>query len=324
MNQFFAAHLHGAQKKIFKFLSTTIDMFSGLKKRWNVDGWRLLLILITFAVAGSATGYVGKLLMSFLQIETPWLYIIIYIVAVTVIWPFMVIVVSFFFGQFNFFSGYLKRIAARLIGVRKTISDSNSSPAYSSKTSNVAVFASGTGTNAQKIIDHFRHHAYIKIGLLATNKSTAGVLEIAKKEGIPALIIDKEKFFRGNAYVDELRKYGIDFIVLAGFLWKLPPPLVNAWQKRIVNIHPALLPKYGGKGLYGRHVHEAVIRAGEKESGITIHYVDEIYDHGDSIFQERVIVEKGDTPEILSKKIQALEHLHFPRIIEQVIQDSRK
>ena len=295
-------------------------MFSGLKKRWNVGGWRLLLILITFAIGGSVTGYVGKLLMGFLRIETPWLYIIIYVAVVALIWPLMVIVVSFFFGQFNFFRNYLRKMSVRIFGSRKTISNVVQSAARSSEIIHLAIFASGTGTNAQKIIDYFRNHSSIKVVLVVSNKADAGVLAIANKERINTLIIEKEKFFRGNAYVDEFRSHGVDFIVLAGFLWKLPPLLINAWYKRIINIHPALLPKYGGKGLYGNHVHEAVINAGEKESGITIHYVDEIYDHGDPIFQEKVLVEPGDTPELLSKKIQALEHLHFPRIIEQVVQ----
>jgi formyltetrahydrofolate-dependent phosphoribosylglycinamide formyltransferase len=299
-------------------------MFSGLKKRWDVDGWRLLLILITFAVGGSATGYVGKLLMSFLQIETPWLYIIIYVLLVTTIWPLMVIMVSIVFGQFNFFRKYLRKMGSRIFGGRKKLSNSFESPAIPHQKINLAVFASGTGSNAQKIIDYFRNHPTIKIQLIVSNRPTAGVLEIARREGVDTLIIEKEKFFTGNAYVDELKELGIDLIVLAGFLWKLPPMLVNAFQKRIINIHPALLPKYGGKGLYGQHVHEAVLNAGEKESGITIHYVDEIYDHGDPIFQEKVVVEEGDTPEILSKKIQVLEHLHFPRIIEQVVQNTWK
>jgi len=236
----------------------------------------------------------------------------------------MVIVISFFFGQFNFFRNYLRRMGARIFGSKKSMSGVVQAAARSTKKVHLAVFASGTGSNAQKIIDYFRNHPSIRIALIVSNKPTAGVLGIANNERINSLIIEKEKFFRGNAYVDELRSHEIDFIVLAGFLWKLPPSLIHAWHKRIINIHPALLPKYGGKGLYGHHVHEAVINAGEKESGITIHYVDEIYDHGDPIFQEKVVVEDGDTPELLSKKIQALEHLHFPRIIEEVVKNVRK
>lgn len=183
----------------------------------------------------------------------------------------------------------------------------------------LAIFSSGAGSNAARIIDHFRHHPQITVGLVVCNNPGAGVLGIASAAGIPVLLIDKETFFRGSAYVPELRSRNIDFVVLAGFLWKIPVKLVEAYHHRIVNIHPALLPAYGGKGMYGRHVHEAVISAGEKESGITIHYVDELYDHGQAIFQAKVAVEPGDTPEILAKKIQFLEHSHFPRVIEEVV-----
>jgi phosphoribosylglycinamide formyltransferase 1 len=144
------------------------------------------------------------------------------------------------------------------------------------------------------------------------------VLDIAAREGIPALLIEKEPFFK-DAYVTELQQRHIGFIVLAGFLWKIPRPLIRAFPGRIVNIHPALLPKFGGKGMYGRFVHEAVIAAAEKETGITIHYVDEQYDHGEPIFQARVAVEATDTPDIVAKKVHLLEHEHFPRIIEEVI-----
>lgn len=183
----------------------------------------------------------------------------------------------------------------------------------------IAIFASGTGTNAARIIDHFRHHPSIKISLIVCNKPGAGVLGIAEKEHIPTLLLDKEQFFRGNAYVPELQEKKIDFLVLAGFLWKVPSALVKAYSGRILNIHPALLPKYGGKGMYGQFVHEAVITAKEKETGITIHFVDELYDHGQIAFQATVTVEDTDTPESLARKVHKLEHEHFPRIIEQVV-----
>jgi phosphoribosylglycinamide formyltransferase-1 len=183
----------------------------------------------------------------------------------------------------------------------------------------IAIFASGAGSNAQKIIDHFRHHPTIKIGLIVCNKEGAGVLLIAKKEAIPFLIIDKERFFRGDAFVADLQQYHIDFIVLAGFLWKIPVKLIQAYPNKIVNIHPALLPKYGGKGMYGNFVHEAVIAANETESGITIHYVDELYDHGGVVFQASCVIDTSDTPETLAKKIHSLEHLHYPKIIEEVV-----
>jgi len=183
----------------------------------------------------------------------------------------------------------------------------------------IAIFASGTGTNAARIIDHFRHHAFIRIALIVCNKPGAGVLDIAAREGIPTLLIEKERFFRGDTYIKELKEKHIDLIVLAGFLWKIPSALVQAWPGKILNIHPALLPKFGGKGMYGRFVHEAVIAEGEKETGITIHYVDEQYDHGQTIFQARVIVEAGDTPESVAQKVHWLEYEHFPRVIEEVV-----
>ncbi|MBS1620015.1 MAG: phosphoribosylglycinamide formyltransferase [Bacteroidetes bacterium] len=183
----------------------------------------------------------------------------------------------------------------------------------------IAIFASGAGSNAQKIIDHFRSHAYIRVSLIACNKPGAGVLNIASRENIPVQLIEKEKFFKGNAYSDELMAAGIDFIVLAGFLWKIPTSLIKAFPKKIINIHPALLPGYGGKGMYGQKVHEAVIANHEKESGITIHYVDEIYDHGTIIFQDKCPVSPTDTAETLAKKIHGLEYKNFPLVIEQLL-----
>ncbi len=181
----------------------------------------------------------------------------------------------------------------------------------------IAVFASGTGSNAQKIIDFFRMHQSVKIELIVSNKPEAGVLHIAKNENIPSLILNKEAFFHGNAYVDELREQGISFIVLAGFLWKIPADLIRAYPNRIVNIHPALLPAYGGKGMYGNFVHEAVIKAGETKTGITIHYVDDHYDHGPVIFQASFPIDKNDTPETIAQKVHLLEHNHYAKVIEK-------
>ena len=189
--------------------------------------------------------------------------------------------------------------------------------------SRIAIFASGNGSNAQKIIDHFHSSTSgpekVQVELIICNKPGAGVLEIAKKENIPFIIIEKEKFFRGDSYLPELKEKKIDFIILAGFLWKIPQALIRAYPNRIINLHPALLPKYGGKGMYGQRVHEAVIAAKEKESGITIHYVDEIYDHGQIIFQAKCAVTENDTAESLAKKIHALEHANFPRVIGELI-----
>ncbi|WP_407524241.1 phosphoribosylglycinamide formyltransferase [Lacibacter sp. MH-610] len=183
----------------------------------------------------------------------------------------------------------------------------------------IAIFASGAGSNAKKIIEHFEHHASVQVALIVCNKPEAGVLKIAAEHGIESLLIEKEPFFRGDAYVPLLKEHKIDWIILAGFLWKVPIALIKAYPQRIINIHPALLPKYGGKGMYGSHVHQAVIAAKEEESGITIHYVDEQYDHGDTIFRATCKVLGDDTPETLAQRIHALEHAHYPKVIEQLL-----
>ncbi|MFN4835647.1 MAG: phosphoribosylglycinamide formyltransferase [Bacteroidota bacterium] len=183
----------------------------------------------------------------------------------------------------------------------------------------IAIFASGTGSNAQKILSHFKTSNKIDVALIVSNKTNAGVLNFAKEYSVPTLIIDREKFLKGDGYVPELQAAKIDWIILAGFLWKIPVSLLNHWEKRIINIHPALLPKYGGKGMYGEAVHRAVLAANEKESGITIHYVDEQYDHGATIFQATCSVLSTDLVENLAEKIHALEHLHYPVVIEKVI-----
>jgi len=183
----------------------------------------------------------------------------------------------------------------------------------------LAVFASGAGSNAQKLIDYFRDSPVASVALIVCNKPGAGVLCIAENENLPTLLIEKENFFRGDAYVPKLAELQIGFLVLAGFLWKIPAKLIDAFPKRIVNIHPALLPKFGGRGMYGQYVHEAVLQAGERESGITIHYVDEQYDNGDIIFQTACPIVAGDTPESIAQRIHQLEHLHYPRVVEEVV-----
>lgn len=183
----------------------------------------------------------------------------------------------------------------------------------------IAVFASGAGSNAEKIIQHFKAHLSIRVGLIVCNRPGAGALTIAAQENIPVLMVEKERFFQGDAYLPLLREHRIGFIVLAGFLWKVPEVLVTAFPRRIVNIHPALLPRHGGKGMYGARVHAAVKEAGDPETGITIHYVDEHYDNGDIIFQTSCPVEPADDPESLAEKVHKLEHRYFPKIIEEVI-----
>jgi phosphoribosylglycinamide formyltransferase 1 len=185
----------------------------------------------------------------------------------------------------------------------------------------VAIFASGAGSNARAIINYFKNHESIRIALVVCNKPTAGVLDIARDENIPVLIIEKDKFFRGDAYLPELKMTGINFIVLAGFLWKLPEKLIEAYRNSIVNIHPALLPGYGGKGMYGEKVHETVIAKKEKQSGITIHYVDEHYDNGDIILQATCPVLEDDSPQSLAQRIHKLEHENYPKAIEKILSE---
>lgn len=182
----------------------------------------------------------------------------------------------------------------------------------------IAVFASGAGSNAQKIIEYFERSETADVALVVCNKKGAGVVNIAAAAGVPVLLIEKEKFQK-DGYVVELKEAGIDFIVLAGFLWKIPQPVINAWPRKIVNIHPALLPRYGGKGMYGHYVHESVLNAGDVESGITIHYVDEHYDNGDIIFQTACPIVDGDSAETLAQRIHTLEHLHYPRVIDELL-----
>jgi phosphoribosylglycinamide formyltransferase-1 len=202
-----------------------------------------------------------------------------------------------------------------------SISSVNRQPSTVNQNLKIAIFASGAGTNAERIIQYFHGEGKrvagrpVEIALIVCNKRGVGVLEIAAEAGIPSLIIEREEFFRGSHYLEEFRKANIEFLVLAGFLWKIPPELIRAYPGRIINIHPALLPAFGGKGMYGRAVHQAVLDAGQQESGISIHEVDEIYDHGEIIFQARCPVSAADNPDSLAQRIHALEHAHYPAII---------
>lgn len=183
----------------------------------------------------------------------------------------------------------------------------------------VAIFASGSGSNAETIVHYFADHSEVDISLFLTNKAEAGVIKRGKKLGIPTLVFSKKNFVDSNQVVDLLQKMEIDFIVLAGFLWLIPANLIKAFPQKMVNIHPALLPKYGGKGMWGHFVHEAVVENKEKESGITIHFVNENYDEGEIIFQARCELTEQDTPEDVARKVQMLEHQHFPSVIEKIL-----
>ena len=184
---------------------------------------------------------------------------------------------------------------------------------------NIAVFVSGSGSNAENLFTYFSGSDVAKVNVLFSNKKEAYALDRAERLGLEAIVFDRDDFYYSSRVLDELKNRKIDYIVLAGFLWLLPAELIAAYPGRILNIHPALLPKYGGKGMYGDRVHRAVIEAGETESGITIHRVNEQYDSGDIVFQATVAVTPEDTPESLATKIHELEYEHFPKIVEQEI-----
>ncbi len=186
----------------------------------------------------------------------------------------------------------------------------------------IAIFASGSGSNAENIARYFSGINDIEISLILSNKKEAFVHERAKKLGIPSYTFSKTEFDEADLILETLQQYEIDFIVLAGFLLKVPQPILEAFPNRIINIHPALLPKYGGKGMYGDRVHRAVIDAGEKESGISIHYVNEHYDEGDIIFQATCEVLPGDSPDDIAQKVHQLEYNYFPEVIEKIVRDN--
>lgn len=301
-------------------------MFNRLQQKWKVGGLRLFLIICTFAIGGSMTGFIGKKMMNGLSIGQDWLWAVVYILLITIIWPLIVLIISIPLGQFSFFTKYIKKIGER-IGIGRSLGERVGSREFGVQRqepglkTQIAIFASGAGSNAQKIIDYFKASTSVKVELIVCNNPAAGVLSIAAKENIPVLIIDKEKFFHGNGYLDELKEKHIDLIALAGFLWKIPSALIKAWPNRIINIHPALLPKHGGKGMYGNNVHASVIAAGEKESGITVHYIDAIYDNGDIIFQAKCPVLPDDTLDSLAQRIHILEHEHYPKVIEEMVRN---
>ncbi|MEM0993924.1 MAG: phosphoribosylglycinamide formyltransferase [Bacteroidota bacterium] len=183
----------------------------------------------------------------------------------------------------------------------------------------IAIFASGNGSNAQKIMAYFQNKAGISVALLVASKRNAPVLDKAKAHQIPSLVLQKKRFYQTEELLQQLVISQIDFIVLAGFLWLVPAYLVRAYAKRIINIHPALLPKFGGKGMYGMNVHRAVVEAQESVSGITIHYVNEAYDEGSILFQASCPLTAEDRAEDVARKVQSLEHQYFSPIIEAIL-----
>ena len=189
---------------------------------------------------------------------------------------------------------------------------------YSSMPLKIALFASGSGSNAENIITHFANDEKFAFPVIISNKQDAFIHNRAKSLGVPSFTFSREDFLKGEPVLDFLKKYEIDCIVLAGFLLKVPEVLINAFPNKIINIHPALLPKCGGKGMYGHYVHEAVAASGDTESGITIHYVNAHYDEGNIIFQAKCPVLPTDTPDTIAEKVHALEYEHFPRVIGEI------
>lgn len=185
---------------------------------------------------------------------------------------------------------------------------------------NIAIFASGSGTNAERLFEKFAQHPRGRVAVLLTNNPKAGVIGRAERFGVPVIVFTKQDLSNTDAMLAHLQKHSVNLIVLAGFLLKIPPKLIQAYPDRIVNIHPALLPAYGGAGMYGKHVHEAVVAAGESESGISIHYVNEHYDEGRLIRQVRCPVLPTDRPEDVAARVHRLEHAHYPEVVEELIE----
>ena len=287
-------------------------MLNSLQKKWKVNGAQLVLILCTFAVTGTLTAFISRSITSWLGFDdaTSLIWKILVRMLVLVFgYQVIILIVSFFFGQFRFFWNYEKKILKRMGFINKA---QEVVTPY-----RLAIFASGKGSNAEKIIQYFDKEPLIHVKLIVCNKAGAGVLDIANAWKIDTLLIEKKAFTESNQYVEYLKNEGITHIILAGFLWKIPQTLIKAYPNKILNIHPALLPNFGGKGMYGEKVHQSVIAAGEKESGITIHLVDEHYDHGKTIFQVKTEISSADTPDSLAEKIHILEHEHYPKVIEE-------
>jgi folate-dependent phosphoribosylglycinamide formyltransferase PurN len=289
-------------------------MFKRLQQKWGLSTKTFWIVFLAFGLTGTTTAFLTRYVTRWLGMDanSEW-YFRLGVRLFMLLIGYQVILLSFgaLLGQWAFFWKYEVKLLRKLRIL----------PPESTKI-NLAIFASGTGTNARRIMEYFHGHKHIAVALLVCNKPGAGVITHAEKWGIPVLMIEKERFFRGDAYLTVLQQHRIGWIALAGFLWKVPEQLVAAYAGKMVNIHPALLPNYGGKGMYGEHVHTAVIAAGEKESGISIHLVNEHFDEGELLFQANCSVDTTDTPGSLAKKIHELEHLHYAPVIEKTILSS--
>ncbi len=313
-------------------------MFNRLKEKWQVSAKQFWIIFIAFGCTGITAAYLSKVITGWLGMDADTFWVYRWLVKLSMLligYQFLLLFYGALLGQWKFFWSYEKKLLQKLglIKAQETISSQPLTITTDGKVKDgiipnipnnshihhIAIFASGAGSNAQKIIHHFTNHPSVKIALIVCNKPEAGVLSIAAASGINTFFIEKERFFRGDGYATELKSKKISFIVLAGFLWKIPATLIEAFPRRIINIHPAMLPKFGGKGMYGSKVHEAVIAAGEPKSGITIHYVDGHYDSGDIIEQATCDILPNDTPETLAVKVHELEYAYYPTVIEQLL-----
>ncbi len=185
----------------------------------------------------------------------------------------------------------------------------------------ISIFASGSGSNAENIVRYFSGSDEVECALILSNRPDAKVLDRAKRLGVPSMVFNRKEFYHSDIILERLLETGTDLIVLAGFLWLVPENLLRTFKDRIINIHPALLPKYGGKGMYGMKVHETVKKSGDEVSGITIHFVNERYDEGEIIFQAECPVESGDTPESIAEKVHELEYRYYPKVIEKLLNE---
>jgi formyltetrahydrofolate-dependent phosphoribosylglycinamide formyltransferase len=294
------------------------NMLKRLRKKWGVNGLNMALIIATFAIGGSACDRVAGFLLKNTALDKNIIWWIFYILLVTILWPVCVIIISFPLGQFQFFKNYLFRIWGKMTG--KSPKNNQNTSDLKEIIAKIAIFASGKGTNTDNIISYFKNNRIAKVSIVITDNPDAGVIEIANKNNIPVLVLLKEARLDYSACIKKLQEFNIDFIVLAGYLKKIPVSLISLFPEKIINIHPALLPKHGGKGMYGSSVHQSVIENKDTESGITIHLVDEIYDNGKIIFQQTCNIEPGETAESLAKKIHELEYSYFPRVIADLIQ----
>lgn len=290
-------------------------MFDKLQKKWGISGWRFFWVMVAFGFTGTTTAWISAKITDWMEIDKfsfAWWSLKIGMLLIG--YQILLLFFGFVFGQFSFFWRYERKILSSLRILPKL-----------PEPARLVVFASGAGSNAQKLIEYFNDDAerskLAKVTLIVCNKPGAGVLDVADKADIPVLQITKAELENGDHL--KMFKKRADWIILAGFLLKIPTNLIQLFPKRIVNLHPALLPAHGGKGMYGARVHESVLASGAQSSGITIHYVDEHYDHGETIFQATCAIHPNDTADSLAKKIHQLEHQHFPVVIESLVQNAK-